>query len=124
MPSLDLTTNVKIEDEKAFALEFSKASEMNMPWSILGKPEKYISVNVKYNPALTFAGSFDPAFLLTIVSLDNIKPDLNEKYSAELFAFFKEKLGVPGDRGYVVFNDPGRAYIGHQGTTFAAIFGK
>ncbi|KAG2020877.1 hypothetical protein CC2G_006169 [Coprinopsis cinerea AmutBmut pab1-1] len=119
MPSLDLTTNVKIEDEKAFALEFSKFGA-----SILGKPEKYISVNVKYNPALTFAGSFDPAFLLTIVSLDNIKPDLNEKYSAELFAFFKEKLGVPGDRGYVVFNDPGRAYIGHQGTTFAAIFGK
>ncbi|KAH6872103.1 Tautomerase/MIF superfamily [Coprinopsis sp. MPI-PUGE-AT-0042] len=119
MPSLDLTTNVEIGDEKAFALAFSKLGA-----EVLSKPEKYISVNIKYNPTLTFAGSFDPAFLLTIVSLDNINPEANAKYSEALFAFFKEKLGVPGDRGYISFNDPGRAYLGHEGTTFAQIFAR
>lgn len=34
-------------------------------------------------------------------SLDNINPEVNEKYSAEFFKYFKEKLGVPGDRGYM-----------------------
>jgi len=118
MPALNLTTNVKVDDERAFVLEFSKLSA-----ELLKKPEQYISINLKHNPTLTFGGSFDPAFLLDVVSLDNINPDLNAEYSEALFAFFKEKLGVPGNRGYIVFNDPGRAYIGHEGTTFATIFG-
>lgn len=118
MPALRLTTNVKIDDEKVFVLEFSKLSA-----ELLKKPEAYISIDVRYNPTLTFGGSFDPAFLLDVVSLDNINPELNEQYSKTLFTFFKEKLNVPGNRGYVVFNDPGRAYIGHEGTTFATIFG-
>jgi len=35
---------------------------------ILGKPEEYISVTLNYNETLTFAGTFDPAFNLNIVS--------------------------------------------------------
>ncbi|TFK25820.1 Tautomerase/MIF [Coprinopsis marcescibilis] len=119
MPALELITNVKIADEKAFVVEFSKLGA-----ELLSKPEKYISINVRHNPTLTFGGTFDPAFILSIVSLDNINPEVNEKYSKALFKFFEDKLGVPGDRGYVVFNDPGRAYIGYEGTTFATIFGK
>lgn len=34
-------------------------------------------------------------------SLDNIDHDRNEKYSAALFKFFEEKLGVPGNRAYM-----------------------
>ena len=34
-------------------------------------------------------------------SLGNINPEVNEKYSATLFPYLKEKLGVPGDRGYM-----------------------
>ncbi|TEB31348.1 Tautomerase/MIF [Coprinellus micaceus] len=119
MPSLDLTTNVAIPNEREFVLEFSKFAA-----DTLSKPETYISINVKHNPNLTFGGTFDPAFLLTIVSLGNINPEKNEKYSKQLFEFFKEKLGISGDRGYILFNDPGNSYLGYQGTTFATIFGK
>jgi len=119
MPTLVLTTNVKVPDHKQFVLEFSKLGA-----EVLSKPEKYISVDFKYNETLSFAGTFEPAAQLVITSLDNINPEKNEAYSATLFKFFKDKLGVPGDRAYVVFNDPGRAYIGHEGTTFATIFGK
>ncbi|RDB24014.1 Macrophage migration inhibitory factor [Hypsizygus marmoreus] len=119
MPALQLTTNVKVADPKAFALEFSKFSA-----DILGKPELYISVNYTYSETLTFGGTFDPAFTLSIFSLDNLSLERNEVYSKGYFDFFKEKLGVAGNRGYVTFIDPGRGFLGHQGTTFATIFGK
>ena len=45
--------------------------------------------------------------------MDNIDPEKNDKYSKELFTFFSEKLGIPDTRGYINFNDPGRAYLGY-----------
>lgn len=41
----------------------------------LNKPESYISVSYLYQEHLTFAGSFDPAFLLYIVSI-SVPPSL------------------------------------------------
>jgi Macrophage migration inhibitory factor (MIF) len=35
---------------------------------VLGKPEEYISINYNHDDALSFAGTFEPAFLLVIVS--------------------------------------------------------
>lgn len=117
MPTLELTTNVKIPDLKAFALEFSKFGA-----EILGKPEKYISTNVRYNEFQTFNGTLEPAFTLTVVSLDNLNAEANERYSKAIFDFLNTKLGVQGDRGYVTFVDPGRSFLGHQGVTFGTIF--
>ncbi|TFY70685.1 hypothetical protein EVG20_g2329 [Dentipellis fragilis] len=119
MPSLVLTTNVKVADPRAFSLEFSKLSAQ-----ILRKPEQYISISLQYNEHLTFKGNFDPAFLLVVTSLGNISPEQNEEYSKLFFDYFARELGIPGDRGYITFYDPGNAYLGHQGTTFATIFGK
>ncbi|KDN49305.1 hypothetical protein RSAG8_02007, partial [Rhizoctonia solani AG-8 WAC10335] len=122
MPAIVLTTNVKPRDEaheKELVLDLSKFSAQT-----LGKPEQYISVVYNYVGTLSFHGNFDPAFLLHITSLGNINPEANEKYSKALFDYFKEKLNVPGDRGYITFYDPGLAYLGHEGTTFATIFGK
>ena len=45
--------------------------------------------------------------------MDNLSPEKNEIYSKAFFGFVEEKLGVPHDRGYVGFNDPGRAYLGY-----------
>ncbi|KAH9180220.1 Tautomerase/MIF superfamily [Lactarius sanguifluus] len=119
MPTLTVETNVKLSNPKEFVLNLSKLGA-----DLLNKPEKYISISYRYNEFLTFSGTFDPAFQLTVISLDNITPESTEAYSNALFTFLKDTLGVPGDRGYIVFNDPGRAYIGHEGTTFAQIFGK
>ncbi|KAH6919148.1 Tautomerase/MIF superfamily [Coprinopsis sp. MPI-PUGE-AT-0042] len=104
MPALEFKTNVKIEDEKAFALALSKVAS-----ETLGKPERVVLVNVEYSPALAFAGSFEPAFLLNVVSLDNLSAENNIKHS------------IQGDRGYVCFNDPGRANIAYLGTTVEAL---
>lgn len=47
------------------------------------------------------------------ISLDNLNPADNENYSKTFFEFFKRKLGIPGDRGYITFHDPGRAFMGY-----------
>ncbi|KAJ7184392.1 Tautomerase/MIF superfamily [Mycena filopes] len=119
MPYLELMVNVPLRDEQKFALEFSKLGA-----KVLGKPEGYITVSITYNKTLTFAGTFEPAFALTITSLDNLNPEANEKYSLALSEFFQEKLNIPSDRGYITFNDPGRGYLGYKGTTFETIFAK
>ncbi|KAG8748219.1 hypothetical protein FRC12_013868 [Ceratobasidium sp. 428] len=122
MPSIQLSTNVKPRDEaheKELVLELSKFMA-----ELLKKPEKYISVSYCHVPSLTFGGTLDPAFLMTITSLDNINPEANDKYSKALFDWINKSLNIPGDRGYITFYDPGRAYLGHSGTTFGTIFGS
>jgi len=118
MPTLLLQSNVKIDDVKAFSLEFSQLGA-----NVLKKPLKYMAVSYSYNESLSFGGTFDPAFVLSVHSLGNISPEKNVQYSKALFEFLQNKLGVPGSRGYIVFDDPTNAYMGHEGTTFATIFG-
>ncbi|KAF5358141.1 hypothetical protein D9756_001955 [Leucocoprinus leucothites] len=119
MPSLALTTNVRIHDPRAFTLKFSEFGA-----KVLGKPESYITVQYNYNDNMTFAGTHDPAFVLTIISLGNLKPEQNEVYSKTISEWLKQELGLSNDRGYIVFHDPGNSCIGYQGTTFGTIFGK
>ncbi|KAL1742108.1 Tautomerase/MIF superfamily [Schizophyllum fasciatum] len=136
MPFLDLTVNIPIPDAKALSLELSKFGA-----KVLGKPEAYISVAIKVNETLTFAGTHDPAFILAITSLGNVNPASNEKYSKAISEWLKEKLNLSSDRGYMyvpslltttahnntwfsAFLDPGNANLGYQGTTFATIFGQ
>ncbi|KAF9553829.1 Tautomerase/MIF [Agrocybe pediades] len=119
MPTLNLTTNVKIDDAKAFALEFSQFGA-----ETLNKPEHYISVIINYNELLTFGGSFEPAFNLRIDSLDNLDAASNEVYSKAFGEFFEEKLGAKRTRGYITYIDPGRENMGYDFTTFGTIFGK
>ncbi|PSR70562.1 hypothetical protein PHLCEN_2v13601 [Hermanssonia centrifuga] len=119
MPALELKTNVKLADPKAFIQEFSLFSA-----NLLKKPHAYISVSYTYNEFLAWEGTFEPAFLLNITSLDNLNAESNEGFSKDLFDFFEKHLGVKDNRGYITFFDPGRENIGHAHTTFGTIFGR
>jgi len=119
MPTLTLTTSVTIDNEKSFIKDFSSFAA-----KALSKPEEYIVINIVKNPLLYFNRSFDPSFLLHIVSLGNLSPELNETYSKLFFEHLTKELGVKDDRGYIVFDDPGMAYMGYKGTTFATILRK
>ncbi|OJA19864.1 hypothetical protein AZE42_13547 [Rhizopogon vesiculosus] len=117
MPVITLTTNVKFdsaEATKAFVREFSKFCEMT-----IRKDLKYLNVNFLYNPYLTFGDTFDPALTLNVMSLFNINAENAIVWSKAFSEFFQEKLGVPSDRGYMAFLDPGAEFIGFRGTTIA-----
>ncbi|KAH8114287.1 Tautomerase/MIF [Phellopilus nigrolimitatus] len=94
MPSLQLTTNVKVAA------------------MTLNKPEEMITISYIYNEFLSFAGTFEPALQLSVVAVDIIKPQANIGYSKSFFDFFGKRLGVRDDRGHITFFDPGRANYG------------
>ncbi|EJD40732.1 Tautomerase/MIF [Auricularia subglabra TFB-10046 SS5] len=119
MPYLSLVSNVKPADLLGFVKDLSELASKT-----LEKPEKFMAIDYRYNEHLSFAGTFEPAFILSIGSLINVNPETNDQFSGIFFAFLKEKLGVPGNRGFIAFSDPGPAYIGHDGTTMAKIFDK
>jgi len=119
MPTLSLTTNVAITDEKSFVKNFSQFGAKT-----LKKPEEYIMVNHTHKPTLMFQGTFEPSFLLHVYSLGNLNPELNEAYSKAFFSHLEEELGVKDDRGYIIFEDPGLGYYGYKSTTFETIFKK
>ncbi|KAF8842527.1 Tautomerase/MIF [Paxillus ammoniavirescens] len=119
MPMILLTTNVKLasdEATKAFVTDLSKFSAKT-----IGKDEKVFSVNFTHNPYLTFGGTFEPAFMLSITSLGNVNPTNSQLWSKAFTDFFKEKLGVASDRGYIAFLDPGEDFIGMRGSTVGAM---
>jgi phenylpyruvate tautomerase len=119
MPTLTLTTNVAPQDEKSFIQNLSSFAA-----KALSKPEQYIVINLVNNPLLYFNRSFEPAYTLHIVSLGNLSPELNEGYSKLFSEYLTKELGLKDDRGYIVFEDPGMAYMGYKGTTFETILRK
>ncbi|KAI0033305.1 Tautomerase/MIF [Vararia minispora EC-137] len=107
MPLLAITANVKPTDVKAFVLDFHKFA-----MTTLNKPEHAVSVSFDYQEHFSFGGTFEPAFVLGITSLDNLTPEQNEVYSKAFFEYFQRTLGAPDHRGYIRFDDPGHAAIG------------
>ncbi|KAJ6546932.1 Tautomerase/MIF superfamily [Mycena capillaripes] len=97
MPYLELTVNVQIPNETEFSLEFAKTAA-----KALGKPESLTSTSVSYNKTLSFAGTLEPAFALTVLNLNNHNPEANEEFSAIFSEFLKSKLGISNDRGYML----------------------
>ncbi|KIY66199.1 Tautomerase/MIF [Cylindrobasidium torrendii FP15055 ss-10] len=116
MPSIQLKTNASIADVTAFALEFSKESSR-----ILDKAESSLVVSVLPVPAMVINGTAEPAFQLFVVSLGNLSPSNNEKFSKGFSDFLNRTLGVPNDRGLIVFLDPGMDNMGFMGTTAAVL---
>ncbi|KAF8558513.1 Tautomerase/MIF [Imleria badia] len=119
MPLISLSTNAKFDSEdakKTFVSEFSKFCAQTV-----GKEEKHFNIDVHFNPYLTFGGTFEPAIMLKINSLDNVNPINSRAWAKAFSAFFEAKLGVPNDRGLMAFSDPGPAFIGWRGTTVEAL---
>lgn len=113
MPHVILSTNVELPNEKAVVLELGKVSS-----DVLGKPLQAFLIQYKYDPNLAFAGTFEPAWMLQVYALGIISEEANERFTAGYWAFAKS-LGLPADRGYLTFFDPGWENWAAQGKTLA-----
>ncbi|EED77610.1 predicted protein [Postia placenta Mad-698-R] len=124
MPALVLTSNVVLPDSKAFITQFSAFAAKT-----LKKSEDMVSVSYTHNGTLAFGGTFDPTFVLEIISIGNLDEVQNNEYSKAFFAFLSENLGVPHERGYMslirwcsvlsTFADPGLINMGWKSATIA-----
>jgi len=113
MPHVILSTNVQLPDDKALVLQLGEASS-----KILGKPVAAFLIQYRYDPNLAFAGTFEPAWMLQVYALGVISEENNEKFTAGYWEF-AQSLGLPHDRGYITFFDPGWENWGARGTTLA-----
>jgi len=112
MPTLNISTNVDIQDGNALAEQASK-----LVADMLGKPEMYVMVLVNPGCTLYFGGNDGPAALLSLHSLG--LPEANIKsYSEKLCGFINQQLGIASERIYINFESPPRSHWGWNNTTF------
>ncbi|KAG6818761.1 hypothetical protein H0H93_002066 [Arthromyces matolae] len=116
MPILELTTNVKLENVKQFTVDFGKAAAATFGM------DGYVTTSYQYNESLIFAGTHAPAFVLRVTTLGN-GTEKNADFAKGLFAFLEKQIGVPDNRGYIIFNDFAPVNLAHKSTTFDVLLG-
>ncbi|RKP26706.1 putative ATLS1-like light-inducible protein [Syncephalis pseudoplumigaleata] len=114
MPTLIISTNARVENEEALMQDATEIIHTE-----LGKPKKYILVEVRDNCKMIMNGSTAPAVNARLLSLGTMEPEANKRVANRLCALFEKHTGAAGDRTYIEFTDPGRANLGYNYATFA-----
>ena len=68
--------------------------------------------------ALCFGGTFDPAYVASVYSIGKISPELNVNTSAGISQYLAKELGLPDDRGSIMFFDMKGSNFGYKGKTY------
>ncbi|KAK7023998.1 Tautomerase/MIF superfamily [Favolaschia claudopus] len=116
MPVLELVVNIEVPDHPEVSLKLTRLAAR-----LLNRPEARIATYISTNKTLTFAGTSEPAYLLTVIAIECLDTQANVTYSSAFAEFFESDLGLAKDRGYIIFEDPGSDRIGLEGTTWAAL---
>ncbi len=114
MPLLKIQTNIPLTGAQRQAL-LKPASETVA--SLLGKPERYIMIQVEAESAMLFAGSEEPSAYMELKSI-GLPADKTEALSASLCEIISSKLEIPPARIYIEFADVERNMWGWNNTTF------
>ena len=91
---------LQVHDEYTFITDLS----YNLS-SRYQRPESSILVTIRHSACLLLAGSFDPAYILTITAVPSqVQPVTNKRNAVLLQKLIEESLGVPPSRGIVKFS--------------------
>jgi phenylpyruvate tautomerase PptA (4-oxalocrotonate tautomerase family) len=113
MPLLSIETNQNFPDKQSVLLQTVSSSVAKL----LGKPEQYVMVRLRHNPAMWFGGSNDPTAYIQLKSLGF--PEQHTKaFSQTLCQLVKKELGIPTNRIYIEFCNPDRHMWGWNEGTF------
>jgi phenylpyruvate tautomerase len=114
MPLLEIRTNAEplLPERRELLAEASRTvAEM------VGKPEKYVMVDLSVAQTMSFGGSDEPLCLLRLKSL-GLPEDRTAEFSRLLTSLVTAHLQVPADRVYIEFASPPRHMWGYNGGTF------
>lgn len=114
MPYLKIQTNQSPDPEAGRAL---MADASALVADRLGKPERYVMVELQGTAPMLFAGTDAPLAYLELKSI-GLPGSATAELSAALCELLEQKLGVPRDRVYVEFADAERHMWGWNGGTF------
>ncbi len=114
MPYLSIRTNAAVAQDDRPSLLAEASSTLA---AVLGKPERYVMVDLDIGVPMQFAGS-DAAAAALIVDSIGLAPSDAPRISAALCAFVEAHLAVPADRVYIRFSSTPREMWGWNGGTF------
>ncbi len=114
MPYLQIDTNLELEkaEEQALLAPCSQAVA-----AALGKPERYVMVNIRSGQSMLFGGSDAPCAYLELKSL-GLPQEQNATLSQTLCDLIGGQLPIPAERIYIEFSSPERHMWGWNGATF------
>lgn len=84
----------------------------------LGKPERYVMTLLETDLPMTFAGDGAACAYVEVKSIGALGGDRPATISAALGKLLSQRLGVPGDRIYISFEDVPARLWGWDGGTF------
>ena len=113
MPYINAKFTGTVTPEKETELK----SALGEAITLLGKPERYLMVEIEDNRRLYFGGKNDQPIAFFDVSLLHSAPrESYEALTARLCEIAKDVMGVDGDHVYVKFEET--AYWGNNGFMF------
>ncbi|MFZ4704133.1 MAG: phenylpyruvate tautomerase MIF-related protein, partial [Candidatus Methylumidiphilus sp.] len=107
-------TNQAISSEKSKALLVQASKKLA---NELGKPERYVMVELTSNPSMLFGGTDEPAAYLELKSI-GLPTGQTKNLSKSLSSLLEEDLGIASSRIYIEFTDVKGNLWGWNGSTF------
>ena len=114
MPYLNIHVNRAQQPDQAKAL-LAKASQTLA--KELGKPERYVMVELTENPLLLFAGTDEPAAYVELKSI-GLPAGQTQSLSKVICSLLEDEAGIPPSRVYIEFSDAKGSFWGWNGSTF------
>jgi len=114
MPYLNLHINHPLLPGQAKALLVKASSTIAKE---LGKPERYVLVELTENPLLLFAGTDEPAAYVELKSIGLPAKEV-ESLSQVICSFLEAEADIPPSRVYIEFTDAKGSFWGWNGGTF------
>jgi phenylpyruvate tautomerase len=114
MPFFSITTNEPMDAERAASIS-AKASAFLA--GLLGKPEKYIMVQIRPGEAMILNQNSEPTAFVELKSIGLAKDDCR-MLSEKICGFLEERVGISPERAYIDFHSIDGAMFGWNKTTF------
>jgi phenylpyruvate tautomerase len=114
MPLLQIRTNAEplMPERRELVAEASRTVA-----KMVGKPEKYVMVDLSVAQTMSFGGSDEPLCLMTLRSL-GLQEDQTAEFSRVLTDLIATHLRISPGRVYIEFASPPRHMWGYNGGTF------
>ncbi|PSK51844.1 hypothetical protein B9Z65_3111 [Elsinoe australis] len=114
---IELRTNVIVKDEFSLVTKLSSLLAQTYCSS-----EDGVIINVDHSACLMLAGSFDPAYMLTITTTPSqLDHDINGSNTIQIQRLMHQLLSVPAHRGLLRFHAILEENVGMAGTTVATL---
>ncbi|MGH8476523.1 MAG: phenylpyruvate tautomerase MIF-related protein [Methylococcales bacterium] len=114
MPYLQIKTNQPIDARTGQQLLERASARVAQA---LGKPERYVMVEVSHNPTMLFSGTAEPCAYVELKSI-GLPDSQTRELSHIICSLLGTELGIAADRIYIEFMDVPRKFWGWNGSTF------